>query len=115
MKLKKELALLVTSEITSKEAAEKAQRYFEDVFQKKEIAEDIPEIAVEEGNITLTDLISSVNLTDSKSQARRLVEQGAVEINGETQTQWDKGIDLTSHTPITLKVGRKMLKIYQKE
>jgi tyrosyl-tRNA synthetase len=115
MDLKKELALLVTSEITSKEEAEKAQKYFEEVFQKKEIAEDIPETAVEEGNTTLTDLISSVNLADSKSQARRLVEQGAVKIDGETQTQWDKDIDLTSHTPITLKVGRKMLRIYQKE
>ena len=98
-----------------KEEAQKAEKYFEEVFQKKEIAEDIPETAIEEANTKLTDLMVSVGLAESKSQARRLVEQGAVKINGETQTQWDKDIDLTSHTPITLKVGRKMLKIYQKE
>lgn len=115
MELKKELALMVTSEITSKEEAQKAEKYFEEVFQKKEIAEDIPEISIEEGNTKLTDLMVSIGLAESKSQARRLVEQGAVKINGEIQTQWDKSVELTSHTPITLKAGRKMLKIYQKE
>ncbi len=115
MELKKELAFFVTSEITSKEEAEKAQKYFEDVFQKREMTEDIPEITVKEGNIKLTDLIFSINLADSKSRARRLVEQGAIKINGEIQTQWDKDIDLTSQTPITLKAGRKIIRICHKE
>jgi tyrosyl-tRNA synthetase len=112
MTLKKELALLVTSEITSKEEAKNAQKYFEEVFQKKEISEDIPEVHITENSIKLNDLIFSVKLANSKSQARRLVEQGAVKINGETQNQWDLAIDLQSLTPITLKVGRRLIRIY---
>lgn len=115
MDLKKELAFMVTSEITSKEDAEKAQKYFEEVFQKGETSEDIPEIKIEKEDIRLNDLIFEVNLAPSKGQARRLIEQGAVKVNGKTQTQWDQDIDIRSLTPITLKVGRKMLKIYHKE
>jgi len=114
MILKKELAFLVTSEITSKEEAKKAQKYFEEVFQKGKQSEDIPKIEIKENMIKLNDLICSIKLAESKSQARRLVEQGAVKINGETQNQWDLDIDIRSLTPITIKVGRKLLKIYHK-
>ena len=112
MILKKELALLVTSEITSPKEAKKAQEYFEGVFQKKEMSEDIPEVHITENSIKLNELIFSVKLADSKSKARRLVEQGAVKINGEIQNQWDSTIDMQSLTPITLKVGRRLIKIY---
>ena len=112
MILKKELALLVTSEVTSKGEAKDAQKYFEEVFQKKEISEDIPEVHITEDSMKLNDLIFSVKLADSKSKARRLVEQGAVKINGKTQNKWDLAIDLQSLTPITLKVGRRLIKIY---
>lgn len=112
MILKKELALLVTSEVTSKGEAKDAQKYFEEVFQKKEISEDIPEVHITEDSIKLNDLIFSAKLADSKSKARRLVEQGAVKINGKTQNKWDLAIDLQSLTPITLKVGRRLIKIY---
>jgi len=114
MILKKELAFLVTSEITSKEEAKKAQKYFEEVFQKGKQSEDIPKIEIKENTIKLNDLICSIKLAESKSQARRLVEQGAVKINGETQNQWDLNIDIRPLTPITIKVGRKLLKIYHK-
>ena len=115
MNLKKELAFMITSEITSKEEAEKAQSFFEDVFQKREISEDIPETEVSNDSFKLNELIFSVCLADSKGQARRLVEQGAVKINGETQKQWDLSIDIRSLSPITLKVGRKLIKIYHKK
>lgn len=114
MNLKKELAFMVTKEITSEKEAEEAQRFFEDVFQKGDISEDIPEIALDEDSLKLNDLIFAVNFADSKSQARRLVEQGAVKINGETQTQWDQDIDIRSLSPLTLKAGRNLTKIYHK-
>jgi len=112
MNLKKELAFTVTSEITSKQDAEKAQKYFEEVFQKGEVSEDIPKAYMEKDSVKLNSLIFSVKLADSKSQARRLVEQGAVKINGEIQNQWDLDINIKSLTPITLKVGRRLTKIY---
>jgi tyrosyl-tRNA synthetase len=114
MTLKKELAFLVTSEITTKGDAESAQKYFEEVFQKGETSEDVPEVEINTDNIRLNDLIFEVKLARSKGQARRLIEQGAVKINGETHTQWDEEVNLKSLSPITLKVGRKLTKIYQK-
>ena len=114
MNLKKELAFRVTQEITSKEEAEEAQKFFEDVFQKGDISEDIPEIKIEEDSLKLNDLIFSAGFAESKSQARRLVEQGAVKIDGETKTQWDQVIDIRSLSPFTLKAGRNLIKIYHK-
>lgn len=78
MELKKQLARQIVSELHSKEAADKAQEEFEKTFQKGEIAEDlIQEIHASPGKIT--DQLVEAGIVSSKSEAKRLEDQGAIE------------------------------------
>ncbi|RYG58700.1 MAG: hypothetical protein EON60_12545 [Alphaproteobacteria bacterium] len=55
----------------------------------------------------LAELIVDANFAASKSEARRLIEQGGVKINGEQQK--DPSIALTLASPFTLQVGKLKL------
>lgn len=111
MDLKKELAFKITSEITTKEDATKAQSFFESVFQKKEANVEIPEISININEIALTDLLVKVGFTSSKGQARRLIEQGAVKINNKKMMSYNERINITTNPPVILKAGRHITKI----
>lgn len=112
--LKKELALRVTEEITSKEDAQKAQKYFEEVFQKKEDSKEIKEISVNQDIYSITELLVAVEFAGSKSIARRLVEQGAVKINNKKVTDWNDTVSISSHPSMLLKVGKQLCHITPK-
>jgi len=111
MILKKELALRVTEEITSKEEAQKAQQYFQEVFQNKEDSEKIQEIKVNKAVFQIGELLVSIGFAGSKSIARRLVDQGAVKINNEKISDWDSKIDIDTYPSLLLKVGKQLCHI----
>ncbi len=111
MVLKKELALRVTEEITSKEEAQKAQQYFQEVFQNKEDSEKIQEIKVNKAVFQIGELLVAISFAGSKSIARRLVDQGAVKINNEKISDWDSKIDIDSYPSLLLKVGKQLCHI----
>jgi len=110
MILKKLLAFEITKDIKGEQEAENAQEYFENVFQKKNLNTDIPIRTVRQSNINILDLIVQCKITNSKSQAKRLVEQNAVTINGEKITDWNKNIQVGSGSTI-LKCGKHVYKV----
>ena len=59
---------------------------------------------MKEGKIWLIKLVALSGVVDSKSEARRLVEQGGVRINGEKVN--DPNLDLTVEKGMILKIGR---------
>lgn len=71
------LARTIVGMYHSKEAALAAEAEFEAVFKNKELPTDIPEFAIS-GNQALVDVLVESNTISSKSEARRLIEQGAV-------------------------------------
>lgn len=111
MTLKKELALRITQEITSPEDAQKAQTYFESIFQNKDKDVDIPEQSTDKEEIPLNELLVDIEFASSKSDARRLVEQGAVKINDEKATQFNQILNIQKSQPLMIRVGRKLCKI----
>lgn len=113
--LKKELAYRVTLEITSQEDAKRAETYFENIYQNKSDDENIPEKVISQQSLPLVDLIVEVGLAESKSQARRLVDQGAVKIDNEKQENWNLTISLSENNPFTLKAGRQLCRILYKK
>jgi tyrosyl-tRNA synthetase len=65
------------------DAAVEALRDFEQKFVKKEVPDDMPEFKTGKSEIGILELISSVcRFTSSNSDARRLVQQGAVTLDG---------------------------------
>lgn len=80
----KNLKMLLAREIVtlyhSKEAAEKAEKAFENVFKNKGVPEDMPEYRAKRGELLIDALLASGMVT-SKGEARRLIEQGGVKVN----------------------------------
>lgn len=111
MQLKKELAFEITKDIKGEQEAVSAQHFFENVFQKKEVETEIPEKILNISRIQVTDLLVEIGACKSKSQARRLIEQGAVKINEEKVIDWNKEIILDSDTQYIIKCGRHMNQI----
>lgn len=110
MILKKLLAFEITKDIKGKEEAESAQRYFENIFQNKNLNTDIPIKKIKQNRINILDLIVLCNITESKSQAKRLIEQNAVSINGEKIKDWNKEVQVDNRG-IALKCGKHVYQI----
>lgn len=110
MELKKELAFLITSELKGKEEAEKAKQYFEDIYQKKTVNEEIPTVKVQEKSVIIIDLLVTIGFAKSKSEARRLIEQNAVSINSEKVTDFQKVIEISGE--VIVKAGKRICKVY---
>ena len=95
MDIKKRLGEELTAAFHSPEEAAAAREEFERVFQRRETPEDIPEVAVDltgpavvshdaEGfEADLSHLLPALNMAASRSEARRLLQQNAVQVDGE--------------------------------
>jgi tyrosyl-tRNA synthetase len=93
----------------SQEAAIAAEEEFDRIFVEKSIPDDIEEFMVTVP-MTITTLMADAKLTASKSDARRLVDQGGVSIDGERIS--DPNALLPDKSEFILKVGkRRFLKV----
>lgn len=94
--------------------AERAVEEFDTIFRKKDIPDEIPEVEMSEESMKLVDLLTNYGLAETKSNARRLIEQGAVNVNGLKLTDVNHVMEIT-HGMI-FKVGkRKFLKILKQQ
>src|SRR3989338_3358526 len=88
MKIKKELAFEIVKELNGVEEAKKAKENFEKTVQDKEIPTDIPVHTLKTA-ISISDVLIDAGLASSKSEAKRLIEQGGVSFNEEKITDPD--------------------------
>lgn len=102
--VKAEMARTVVELYHSPQDTAKAAEEFSEVFTKGGVPEEMAEIAVVSG-ARLVDLMASEGLASSKSEARRLIQQGAVSIDGEKVTDVDFEVSIQS--PAVLKVGKR--------
>jgi len=96
MELKKRLARGIVTQLYDQKAATGAEEHFARVFQKREIPEEIKEHRIsfiqlapnvtEPWNIDISRLLVATGLAKSRSEANRLIGQGAVAIDGEKVT-----------------------------
>ncbi|HKX82634.1 MAG TPA: tyrosine--tRNA ligase [Pyrinomonadaceae bacterium] len=109
--IKVNLAKLIIKDFHSSEAADAAEDEFNRRFVQKEIPDEIEEKRINAGSYKLAELIASVGLAASKGEARRLVEQGGVKVDGEKASNANADVTIES-TSILLQVGkRKYLRI----
>jgi tyrosyl-tRNA synthetase len=98
----------------NEQSAVEAEEEFDRIFIKKEIPDEIPEFKIDDSitELGILDLIVKVNCAPSKGEARRLVAQGGVTVNGEKIEDIAAVINLKKES--ILKVGkRKFVKIIQ--
>lgn len=82
--IKRRLARELVSLYHSREAARLAEEEFDRIFVKKDLPDDVPDRAVsaEGGTIGIIKLLTEAGLVSSNSEARRMVDQGAVSVDG---------------------------------
>lgn len=107
---KAQLARRIVEMYHGEEAAEEAEKHFEQTVVEGGIPDDMPEYVPEtdEGEeIGLLNLMRHAGLTESNSEGRRLIEQGAVTIDDEPVTDTGRYIDISEEAPFVLQVGKR--------
>src|SRR4030043_38065 len=102
MSLKKRLAREILSQLYSVKEAREAEKHFEKTVQQKEMPDDISEYTIK-NEITISQLLAQSGLAASRSEAVRLIKQGAVSIDGK------KSDDANEIVPkgVIIKVGKR--------
>lgn len=85
---KTRLAREITKMYHGADAAEKAGAEFEKVFGGKEIPSKMPEFTTKAGKMNSIELLVETSLAGSKSEARRLIEQGGVHVQWPNDKKW---------------------------
>ncbi|HWP46602.1 MAG TPA: tyrosine--tRNA ligase [Candidatus Limnocylindrales bacterium] len=110
--LKRRLAREIVTIYHSAEDAKKAEAEFDRIFVEKEVPSEIQEYTpeVQGDKIWIVKLLVSSGMATSNTDARRLIAQGAVSLNGERVQ--DENLELPLNRDFILKVGkRRFLKV----
>jgi tyrosyl-tRNA synthetase len=102
---KMRLAFEIIKIMHGEKAAREAQENFEKMFSKKEIPDDITELKVKEKTLSALDLAAASGVLKSKSDARRLIEQGGFEYDGSAIKDAKAMLHIKNGT--VLRIGKK--------
>ena len=102
--VKVNLAKLIIKDFHSQSDAQAAEDEFNRRFVKKEVPDKIEEVSIPAQTYRLADLVVASGLVSTKGEAKRLIEQGGVKINGEKATSPSAEIELTDN--LILQVGK---------
>ena len=105
--IKADLAKHIVADFHSEAEARKAEEEFNAMFRNKQAPEDIEERTLAAGTWKLPKLLVELGLVPSMAEARRVIEQGGVYVDGERRTQSDVEIDLKSDKSVLVQVGKR--------
>lgn len=106
-KAKEALALEITARFWGEEAAASAKAEFENVFSKKGLPDDIPDIEITdwpEDGLWLPSVMKEAGLVKSNGEATRLIKQGAVKID---DRKWPSADDKLPRGSYLVKAGKR--------
>ncbi len=98
------LAWIMVERFYGKEIADREKEEFERVFSRRERPQDVDVIEIEEGE-SLVNFLAKHGLVPSKNTARRLIQQGAIQLEGEKIL--DINYRLKSQDKGILRIGKK--------
>jgi tyrosyl-tRNA synthetase len=109
---KRRLGREIVTRYHGEDAARTAEEHFDRVHREHELPEDVPEAtippdAVQDGRVWLPRLLAATGLASSNADARRLIEQGGVRLDGETVDDPDAELTPDSLAGRVLQVGRR--------
>jgi len=108
MEAKKRLGEEIVRQYHSAEEAHQARDQFEHVFRDRKLPKDLPVVELDwgEGPIWIVKTLTATGLVKSGSEGRRLIRQGAVQVNGEKISDLDYKLSIPEKSHI-IKVGKK--------
>jgi len=116
--LKMELAEVIIKIHHGEAAAAKGRAHFETVFQKKELPDEIDEVAVNEKQVgaDIVTLLDVLKMIPTKSEGRRLIQGGAVKIDGKKIGEVSFSVKIPKGKKLLIQVGkRKFIRIFLKK
>ncbi len=105
--LKSRLARSIAADFWGEREAEKAAEEFKRVFKNKELPTEIEEIAVKLAKTLLVDLLVDKNIFPSRGEAKRVIRQGGVYLDGQRIEDIQLNIDMKKQSESILKIGKK--------
>jgi len=105
--LKSNLAKMIVSDFWSEEEAESVAQEFERVFKRKEIPEDIEQIDIPAQKASLIELLVERNILPSRGEAKRMVRQGGVYLDGRRVEDIESKLDFSRKNEYILKIGKR--------
>jgi tyrosyl-tRNA synthetase len=105
--LKVDLAKLIITDFHSAQAAESAEEEFDRTHKLNLFPEDIPLHLTTAQTWQLPRLLVETNLAPSIAEARRLIEQGGVRVEGERVSQTNTEVELKVDQMVEIQVGKR--------
>ncbi len=99
------LGKTIVAQFYGPELAEVAAAEFEKVFAKGQLPDDMPEIALPAESLSVKQLLTACKLVESGGEAKRLIAQGGVSINGQKAT--DPNTAVTPEAGMIVQVGKR--------
>jgi tyrosyl-tRNA synthetase len=103
MTFKRQLAKKIVSSLISLKAGKDAEANFTNVHQKHEQPEEMPEFKMQNSKLKIVDALVESGLVQSKTDARRQIEQGGVKVDGEVV----RDVGATVKAPAVLQKGKR--------
>ena len=105
---KKKLAFLVTSDCHSQVSAEEAEKKAISIFENNS-DENLDEIVFDKNeDIKIIDALTRQNLVNSKSEAKRYIEGGAIKLNDQVINDFNTFLNIKNNDQV-LRIGKKKL------
>jgi tyrosyl-tRNA synthetase len=105
--IKADLAKRIVADFHSEAEARKAEEEFNAMFRNKQAPEDIEERTAASGSWKLPKLLVELGLVPSMAEARRVIEQGGVYVDGERRTQSDLEVGISADHSVLVQVGKR--------
>jgi len=102
---KRRLGRLVADAFHGSGAGQAAEAHFDRLFKDRRAPDEVPEVAVPTGAVHLPALLVDALGVGSRSEARRMVQQGGVSVDGEVLTDLD--VDASALDGRVLRAGKK--------
>jgi tyrosyl-tRNA synthetase len=108
-KAKEGLATRIVADFQGERAAREAREEFERVFSAQGVPDVVPEfrMALHDGKIDLLTLLTTAKLATSRTEAQRLLRQGAVRIDDQKPAAGSREIEAQAGGQRLIKVGRR--------
>ena len=100
------LAKSIIKDFHSQAGADAAENEFNRRFVKKEVPDEVEEKQIAAGTYRLAELLTETGLTLSKGEAKRLIEQGGVRVNGEKATAPASEVTINAGDAVLLQAGK---------
>ena len=105
--VKADLAKHIVADFYSEAEARKAEDEFNAMFRNKQAPDVVEERTLAAGKWKLPKLLAELGMVSSMAEARRMIEQGGVYVEGERRTQSDFEVDLNGDRSFLVQVGKR--------